>query len=157
MCLEETELMERRLKFTLQENIFQGRPNIARKSYSLKEMSELGKTQLNKSTVCAHWRWMSHSFVVWNVTPYIFLPDVCVKASLWLNSVYFLCMTAAEWDCFGSVTKRTTRALLPMSGFYWPQCDCHCVGVWLRNKANVTVTFFRGKSHIYFIFSLLFI
>lgn len=61
-------------------------------------------------------------------------------------------MTAAEWDCFGSVTKPTTRALLPMSGFYWPQCDCHCVSVWLCNKANVTVTFFRGKSDIYFLF-----
>lgn len=95
---------------------------------------------------------MSHSFAVRNVTPSIFLPDVSVKASLWLKSVYFLCMTAAEWDRFGSVTKPTTRALLPMSRFYWPQCDCHCAGVWLRNKANVTVTFFREKSHIYFPF-----
>lgn len=37
---------------TLQENVFQVRPNIVRKGYGLKEMSELGRAQLNKSSLC---------------------------------------------------------------------------------------------------------
>lgn len=120
---------------------------------SVEGTRELGGARLYKSPVSAHSSWTLHLFALRNVTAHIFIPDVGVRASRWLKSAYFLCMTAAEWDCFGSVTTPTTEALLPMSRFYWPPmwlplCVCvfgeaiNPVSMSLSSRENPTSTFF---------------